>query len=455
MSRHRNTLVFLLLCTLLLLLTAADAAASHRRIIWDPDATPSWSVSRTGIAASSEDAARHVAMTGGGVTWVCGSIEDEADNVDLSLTRIVNGVHKWTKVYDAFGKDDAAERLALGPGGVVYTAGWSYRGAASDLLLVKWSSSGAILWQRRYDTGASLGEWGSGVVVDKAGNVTVCGYASGATTSSWLMRSYSPSGKVRWTWRYAPGADARAFPFDACVSADGSVYTTGYLIKSGVTAAMTVRISQTGKKLWVKTTRGAEGRGAATMALAPCPSGGVYVCGTVGTAADQDDGLVMRYAPNGTRKVFVLDNAGGGAHGEWFNDVAVTSTKKVVAVGSSTANGSQDCRAVTYGSDGSLAGGITFPGTNGHEEFRCVAADAYGGFVAAGSWWNSGTNRQLCVIRGSTLAGGGGWSAVFDGVDSTLAGANAVDARGNAVVVAGQYVAGASGTDQIVLGFVY
>lgn len=458
MSRHGSILVFVLLCSFLLLSFAPSASGATKKIIWDPAAEPSWTVAVNGIASDSSDAAADVVMTSGGVTWVSGYVENESGNRDLSLTKIVNGVQKWTKTYDAYDKDDAARRLTLGPGGVVYTVGWSYKGTAADLLLVKWSPSGAILWKRRYDTAAQLID-GTGVVVDRAGNVTVCGYEYWSTTPTvkWVMRSYTPGGALRWTWRYAPGSSATAVPNDVCVAGDGSVYATGYLDKAGVQTAMTVRVSAAGKKLWTKNWRGPDGLGARTSAVVRCPSGGVYVGGGAKTTANGYDGLVMRYASNGTRKDFDLDTAGGGSHHEVFNDLAVTSTKKIVAVGSSSVNGTDDCRSVTYRSDGTIAGALTFPGTNGDEEFTCVAADAMGGFVAGGCWWTSAGNCELCAVRGSTLSGGGGWATLLPNpVDSNLGWANAVAARGTVVVVAGHYQSTpTSGADQIVLGFVY
>lgn len=458
MSRHGSIRAFVLLCSILLLFLAPSASGATKKIIWDPAAEPSWQMAVNGAAPTSTDVASDVIMTSGGVAWVAGYVENQSGNQDLSLTKIVNGVRKWTKTYDAYDRGDSARRLTLGPGGAVYTVGSSYKGTAADLLLVKWSPGGAIRWTRRYDTAAQFID-GTGVVVDKAGNVTVCGYEYWTTspTLKWVMRSYTPGGALRWKWLYAPGSYGIAVPKNVCVTGDGSVYATGYLDKSGVRTAMTVRVSAAGKKLWMKTYRGLDGLGATTSAIVRCPSGGVYVCGEVETSAGKQDGLVMRYAPNGARKVFALDTAGGGTHNERFYDLTVTSTKKIIAVGSSSVNGTDDCRGVTYRSDGTLAGALTFPGTNEDDRFTCVAADSMGGFVAGGCWWTSATNCELCAVRGSTLTGGGGWATLFPNpVDSSLGIANAVAARGTGVAVAGQYEStAASGTDQIVLGFVY
>lgn len=449
MTRRNGVRALLIAAVLLSLLLASSASAAPRGNIWDPFAEASWSVA-TGGAPASSDEATDVVMAAGGVTWVCGGLEN-AGGTDLSLTKIVGGVRKWTKVYDAGGYDVAAE-VAPGPGGVVYTVGSSQAGVTNACIIVKWSSSGAILWHKRF----SGADFGAGLAVDRQGNVAVCGWKT--ATKSAVMRSYAPNGSVRWTWRHAPGTGGAPMLSAACAAADGSVYAAGYVLGDPA-AALTVRIGATGRRLWLKTYRGAEGLGASASAVAPCPTGGVYVCGGVQSSASSSDGFVMRYSPTGSRKVFTLDAAGGGPHNQFFNDLAVTSTKKVVAVGYSSASGTRDCRAMVYDGDGTWADAghqqVT-PGAFGNDEFTCVAADPMGGYVAAGYWWASSTNRQVCVLRRSTYVNGADWAAVFSGYDSSLAGATSVATRGSAVVVAGRYQATAtSGLDQIVLGFVY
>jgi hypothetical protein len=456
MSRQGISPILLLAGALLLLLLPALAAAAPHRIIWDPVAEPSWGVEAKGAAVPSDDTAEDVVMADGGVTWVAGSLRQTAGNQDISLTRIVSGVKKWTKSYDSpYHKDDTAVRLATGPGGVVYTAGTSLRSAGnSDILLVKWSSAGKVLWARRYEGPAHGADFAEGLAVDKAGNVTVCGAVIVGTGRSWGVRNYTPSGRVRWTWRYDVGDGNSAQSRDIVAAGDGSLYITGAFSKGAdPNTALTVRLSATGRKMWAKTYNGVDGLGAATVALALCPTGGVYTAGLAFTAASDTDGLVLRYSANGARKVFAYDT--GPARQQFF-DVAVASTRKVVAVGNTADSGSADCRATIYDAEGTIANGLTFPGVSGSDGFGSVTADSMGGFVAGGWWWAGAGNEKICVLRGSTLSGGGGWAAVWGGAVSSSTGGAAVAVRGSTTVVVGRYNPDlTSGTGQIALGFVY
>ena len=117
-------------------------------------------------------------MTKGGVTYVSGHVGDGAGS-DASLMKLVYGVPAWPapKTYDSpYHSLDIATCIALGPGNAVYTAGMSIgANGMFDMLLLKWSAAGGVQWARRYDGPAHGQDQATEVVVDSAGNVTVCG----------------------------------------------------------------------------------------------------------------------------------------------------------------------------------------------------------------------------------------------------------------------------------------
>ena len=94
--------------------------------------------------------------------------------------------------------DDVATAVATAPDGSVYTAGYSTRKLANpDIILIKWSRLGKVLWTRPYAAGP-YGDAAVDVVVDRFGNVTVCGTGGGATGTAWVLASWSTDGKRRW-----------------------------------------------------------------------------------------------------------------------------------------------------------------------------------------------------------------------------------------------------------------
>ncbi|MCX6373702.1 MAG: hypothetical protein NTX16_11625 [Actinobacteria bacterium] len=430
-------------------------AKSPHRIIFDPAATPSWTQEIHGPGASP-DAAFDVQMAKGGVTYVAGMFGDE----DASLTKLVDGVPAWPspKTYDSPNHGpDIAMKMALGPAGSVYTAGMSVgTNGMFDILVLKWSASGALKWARRYDGPAHGHDEPSAVVVDSSGNVTVAGASVAGATVSWVVVSWSASGARRWTSRYAAGAGAQIFPAGLVLAGDGGVYASGGSSNATSSVALTVRYSPTGKTLWKRAYSGPEGLGAMTSAAAARPGGGVIVCGKAVSAATGMDGLVVSYTPQGRRDVFTLDTGPGGASEQRFNDLAVASTRQVVAVGSSMSGGNRDCHAVTYSTDGTIVSKATLPGA-WDDDFQAVATDDFGGFYATGTYHTLANRTAILTVRGSVLTGGGGWSSLWGPALATEDNyPTAIAVRGSTACVAGQYAWNpAQGLDQIVLGYVY
>jgi len=438
----------------------ASGAKGPQKLIFDLTATPSWTRTFHGLAGAP-DAAEDVVMTTGGVTYVAGTIEGAAGTgTNASLMKLVNGVPAWPapKTYDSpYHSMDTATKMALGPGGTIYTAGLSVgANGMPDILVLKWSSSGAVKWAKRYDGPSHGVDLPNAMVVDSAGNVTVGGYSVGATGADWVVVSWSASGVRRWTSRYSSSSPHEIAPFGMVVASDRSVYASGVSSIPPAVASVTVKYSPSGVTLWKKTYTGPAGLGALVWAAVARPGGGVYVCGSTNSAGTGADGLVMSYTASGARDVFALGTGPGGATSQSFKDLTVTSTSQVVAVGSSTAGGNEDLHAATYTVDGTIAGQVTLPGA-WEDEFVAVASDAFGGFYATGRYHTAVNKTAVFTARGSVLTGGGGWWSLwqpaFVSEDNEP---NAIAVRGSTAIVVGEARQGLlEGVDQVVLGYIY
>jgi hypothetical protein len=462
MGTYRSLVLMVAVCVVLAVLCAPAALAAPGAGIPQALVEPAWTVTVDGPAADSDDHAVDVKMASGGVTWVCGNVQTPTGTFDISLTKIVNGVERWTKRWDSrFHRNDVAESMALGPNGVVYTAGRSSNGHYADMILLKWSNSGVVKWARRYDGPGHKSDAARLVGVDGAGNVTVSGWTNTNNQGNeWVVRSYTGGGSARWTWMYDEGS-FQTLPADQCVLGNGTIYLTGngYRVigRRLTSTAVSARLSPGGKLVWLRRYAGPDDRGAGSQAIARCPSGGVYVAGSARRTVSAGDGLVLRYSAAGSRTTFAFESEGAGARSTGFSDVAVTTNGRIVAVGgSSDALGtSYDGPVTIYTAAGRIAARVAWPGPNAPVSFSAVAADAAGGFsVLGGATPDEPGHPLLAVLRGSTLAGGEGWAALYGGPASNAWGA-AVAVRGTTTVVAGSALSGppAEHADQIVLGW--
>jgi hypothetical protein len=460
-SRPGMILVLGVLVLLMLVAAAAASAAPRHRAIFDPAATPSWWHAYHGVGASS-DKASDVVIAKSGSAYVCGELGNAAGNIDASLVKLVGGEPTWPapKTYDSpFHGFDSASRAAIGPGGTVYTAGASEAANGKrDVLVIKWSAAGAVQWARRYDGPAHGNDAAEALGVDSAGNVTVAAVSeSSGAGLDWAVVSWSASGSKRWTWRYDNPAHGNDLANDLVVAKDGSVYVTGYSeIGMSGASSLTVRLSASGSKKWQKSYAGPEGIFAIALAAAARPGGGVYVCGMTASAATGTDGLVVSYTPSGARAVLALDTGPGGATAQLFRDLAVTSTKQVVAVGASATGMNSDCHVATYTKDGTIAGKLTLPGA-WDDSFAAVAADGFGGYAIAGEYHTAVNKTAIFTTRGSVLTGGGGWLSLWaPAFVSESNDPSAIAVKDSTAIVVGRCQTGAAqGIDQVMLGYVY
>ena len=276
-STRRHLAAALLALTVTCLALLAGAAQAPATIV-DNDASPSW----WSLISSPEvrgDEAHDVAISGD-ATFVAGSLRAASGNEDLSLTRFDGGTLTWTKTWDSPSHlNDHVNFVARGPGGVIYTAGSSQITVTDvQLVLLKRSATtGKLIWKRTYND-SSDNTYVTGMGVDRRGNVTVVSTGSDAKGHTiWIVRSWSPTGAVRWTRSVGgPGVKgySHGWPKGLVTAKDGSVYVTGFqqqALPGLTTTAVTVRFSAGGKRLWQRRYGGPEGMPTFANELAPAP----------------------------------------------------------------------------------------------------------------------------------------------------------------------------------------
>jgi hypothetical protein len=181
-----------------------------------------------------------------------------------------SGSALWTNRYGSESGFAEARAVAIRTNGDIFVTGSTYVETDSDFLTIKYSAAGVPLWTNLYDGPAMLYDSARAVALDGSGNVVITGYSQSTNGGGDLITiKYSNDGAVLWMKRYAgPGT-----PHAVAVDRNDNVFVTGGSSADSVTVAY----SSEGMPLWTNRYDGPSDYWSAAPALAVTGLGDVVV----------------------------------------------------------------------------------------------------------------------------------------------------------------------------------
>ncbi len=256
-----------------------------------------WVVRLGTTLRDSSSAARALAVDQSGFTYVCGQVRDSFGAEDYLVARLsATGGVSWTRRYDGKGRgQDSAVAIVVDNSGNVYVTGSSQGDTTGmDMVTLKYSSSGTLLWTARLDSRAGTADGGTALALDSAGGVWVAGGTAGASGTDYALVHYRSDGVLLSQSSYdgpAHGDDlARALALDR----EGAAYVTG-ASQSGSRDLLTAKFDPAGRLVWSSRYDGparAEDQG---VVLAVPEPGRVLVTGFSQSTGGNDDWVTLGY----------------------------------------------------------------------------------------------------------------------------------------------------------------
>jgi hypothetical protein len=205
----------------------------------------------------------------------------------LMLKYAPNGIRKWVHTKECNRSWDQVYAMGIDDSNNVYVTGTSNTGAwASDILTIKYSSSGDTQWLARYSGPSESRNVPCALRVDQTGNVYVLATGDSTDSGMGIRRSrfvtikYNLSGQQQWVAAYRGlGTYDESYAIDAALDDNGNVIVTGYGSASNQREFVTIKYDPTGVQQWVAvfdTANWDEG----TTAIAVDDSGAVIVGST-------------------------------------------------------------------------------------------------------------------------------------------------------------------------------
>lgn len=224
--------------------------------------------------AVTADSSGNVYATGSILTVVSGI----ARGTDLLVVRFSpDGIEQWSRRVPAA----SGSRIALDRSGNVYVGGIA-GSTDPDFVIEKYTSTGALLWERRFDGTLGTNDRLSDLEVGPDGNVVVTGWTDSSTSqrgaTDIATLKFDAQGNTLWQNVFSETAASDEKPWDLAIDGAGNVYVTGETAAdtSGELPVfpITLKYSSGGQPLF---TRIGEGFGGRAVAIAG--SGGIAVAG--------------------------------------------------------------------------------------------------------------------------------------------------------------------------------
>jgi hypothetical protein len=208
---------------------------------------------------------------------------------------------RWITRYDGpGGYIDNPRCTAVDAEGFVYVAGATTATRPPsvddpnqlDMVTLKYSPEGELVWERRYGGGRSFYEGPGAMVVDDEGHVFVTGTAAHVDSlrSDIVTLKYDSRGELLWARHGFGGSQAYGGGTAIVLDGEGGVVTTGYSsVGAGELKSMdivTVRYDAEGNILWQRSFASAEGGADRAWALARDKDGNYVVAGQADAAPD-------------------------------------------------------------------------------------------------------------------------------------------------------------------------
>jgi uncharacterized delta-60 repeat protein len=311
----------------------------------------------------------------------------------LTLKYSPDGEVLWEQRYSSPGGNNQPNDMALDASGNTYVAGASWVPAQEDfdLLLLKYDSDGDLLWDRTLDNGDGQLDTGYSLAIDPDGNAIVAGFTE---PNAYLVK-YSPTGDLLWQDEhvgFSTNDEWRHVETDK----DGNIYVLGEISPPGESNHIwTTKYDPDGNILWEQTYTGTADQSCYAGGLELMPDGGVVISGLSWDLPSDNNIVTIRYAPDGTKLWQRLENTGYvAASGQ---DVAVDADDNIYVTGYGY-NYSywEDIITLGYSPDGDLLWTQIYIGQDYESQSDYPHAievdEAANVFVAANSWGENGND---------------------------------------------------------------
>lgn len=239
-------------------------------------------------SADSADVGNDIKIDAQGNIYVIGTVNDIGSNGDIIIIKYSSsGDIIWTVKYNGPNNGfDMANALVIDNQENIYVTGGSKGNQTQDFITLKYNSSGNFLWEKRNIS--SFSSQGNEIKLDNAGNLWVIGIYDNVHTAF----KYDKNGNLILTTQNL----ASSIKFDN----SDNVYSTGRIVITfPYSDILTRKCDSTGNIIWTKTYAGKYDNSDGGTSLQVDTLGNVHTTGYIRDVNDKTHIVVLKYNTSG------------------------------------------------------------------------------------------------------------------------------------------------------------
>ena len=394
-------------------------SASITCVVTDPAAI--WLHSWGGVL---EDRITNVDLDGDGNIYVAGGTSSfGAGNTDILVLKYSSdGILQWSKTWGGVNYDNAGD-FTVSSNGDLYVTGEteSYGAGNKDVLLLKYDSEGTLLWQRTW--GGSGHDRGYGIALDSDENIFITGIELNYGAGWWdvFLLKYDSSGSI--LWQKAWGGTDYEYGSSIAFDSFGNIYVSGGTASYGHQGgydALLLKYNSSGVLQWQKIWGGTGSDQGGNIVL-DSESSIYFSVGQNSYGAGQNDMALLKLNSSGT---LVWSKAWGGQYDDGGSAAWIDLSGNLWILGGTTSfgSGASDAFMLKCNPDGTMISQNIWGTASNESGSALIMNDVediiYCGFApninsywhsTSGTWQNvnttvenaSGTAQNISGVTGS------------------------------------------------------
>lgn len=358
-----------------------------------------WESRFIGNGGSNNDEAYSIGLDASGNVYVGGTSFGGGTSLDIMIVKYSNtGSVIWEVRYtNPEAREDEIIKMIVDAAGNIYVGGIStYTATQKDFVILKYNSAGQLQWARTYNNSGNNNDYLSNMTVDVSGNVYVTGssYVPG-NSSDFVTVKYNSAGTLQYAYTLNAGGDD--IGTEIAVDASGNAYISGYTDAYGTGFDFfTYSLTPAGSYRWLYRYNGGANAEDRPQGIITDPSGNVYVTGFSNQGATGFDVLTIKYNSSGAEQWVRALNVGGD---DRAYDMTLDAAGNVFLTGKTNAYGTaDDFLTCSYNSNGDFRWLMAYNNSpaNGNDYASKIIIDAAGNVYVTGAS-NGGANDYATV----------------------------------------------------------